>query len=188
MLVSLVASTCQTVLSVNGFLSDTLSPPPLYILYWDNVLLVVVSGFPSSGRWYWWCRNRNSENIVSLASKNKTTFHDSQGSTAFFLVGFFFFLYWRRSSRELHKNCTVCLSRHVEGREDCLVSLFCFSVFRTFTSRFLDHWWVSFHLWLSSLGLCCRKWRLTASAGSLCSVGHCCPNYSLQKMSSSEET
>lgn len=62
-------------------------------------------------------------------------------------------------------------------------SLFCFPVFRKFTSWFLGHTWVWFHLWLSPVGLCCKCWRLAVSRGSLCSGDHCCPNCSVWKMS-----
>lgn len=91
-------------------------------------------------------------------------------------------MYWRRSSRELCKNCTVCLSWYMEGRIVWFL-LFCFPVFRKFTSWFLGHTWVWFHLWLSPVGLCCKCCRLAVSIGSLCSGDHCCPNCSLWKMS-----
>lgn len=61
--------------------------------------------------------------------------------------------------------------------------LICFPVFRKFTSWFLGHTWVWFHLWLSPLGLCCKCWRLAVSIGSLCSGDHLCPNCSVWKMS-----
>lgn len=109
------------------------------------------------------------------------------GFFCFFGVRFFFsppkpFMYWSRSSRELFKNCTVCLSWYVEGRIVCFL-LLCFPVFRKFTSWFLGHTWVWFHFWLSPLGLCYKCWRPALSIGSLCSGDHCCPNCSLWKMS-----
>lgn len=110
-------------------------------------------------------------------------------------MGFFSFLMWvffflkstlyvgRRSSRELRKNCTVCESWYMEGGRIVWFLLICFPVFRKFTSWFLGHTWVWFHLWLSPLGLCCKCWRLAVSIGSLCSGDHCCPNCSVWKMS-----
>lgn len=114
------------------------------------------------------------------------------GFFCFFDVIFFFFcphqpfMYWRRSSRELCKNCTVHVSWYIEGRFVWFL-LFCFPVFRKFASWFLGHTWVWFHLWLSPLGLCCKCWRLAVSIGSLCSGDHCCPNRSLWKMSALKE-
>lgn len=108
-------------------------------------------------------------------------------------MGLFAFLVWDIFFLHINILCTggglpeslarialyACLATWRGG----LFGFSCFPVFRKFTSWFLGHTWVWFHLWLSPLGLCCKCWRLAVSIGSLCSGDHCCPNCSLWKMS-----